>query len=177
MSSGKNGETKKYIFFLLKMAAAAALIAADRLICAAAEKGLKGREPVTVIKNIIGLRYAENTGAAWSFMSEHTEILSAVTLILLICGIIALFLDKIPGKILNTAAVMIIAGGTSNLIDRISKGYVVDYIETLFINFPIYNFADMLVTVGVFTVCAYLIYDMIREEKEKKRQEKENGEH
>ena len=54
---------------------------------------------------------------------------------------------------------------------------ILDYIETLFINFPIYNFADMLVTVGVFTVCAYLIYDMIREEKEKKRQEKENGEH
>lgn len=177
MSSGKNGKTKKYIFFLLKMAAAAVLVLIDWLIKKAAVNYLMGKQPVTVIKNVIGLRYAENTGAAWSFMSEHTEILSAVTLILILCGVAALFLGKIPGKILNTAAVMIIAGGTGNLIDRISQGYVVDYIETLFINFPIYNFADMLVTVGVFIVCAYLIYDMIKDEKLKKQQEKENGEH
>ena len=75
---------------------------------------------------------------------------------------------------MNVCAVFILAGGAGNLIDRFAQGYVVDYIKTLFIDFPVFNFADILVVVGVFVVCGYLIYDFIREEKQKKR-EKADG--
>ena len=101
--------------------------------------------------------------------SDSTMLLSVVTLILMICGVVAFFVMKTHNRIIDCCAVLIIAGGAGNLIDRFRMGYVVDYIKTLFIDFPVFNFADILVVVGCFSLCGYLIYDIIREEREKKK--------
>ena len=97
-----------------------------------------------------------------------------MTLLLLLGGVVFLLLGKVQGKLMNICAVLILAGGAGNLIDRFAQGYVVDYIKTLFIDFPVFNFADILVVVGCFTLMGYLIYDIIREEKQKKK-EKADG--
>jgi signal peptidase II len=61
-----------------------------------------------------------------------------------------------------------ISGGIGNIIDRIRLHYVVDYIEPLFVNFAVFNFADCLITVGAFALIFYLIYDLIKDTKKSK---------
>ena len=164
---------KRYIIFAVQIVAAAVLTFIDQILKKLAVEHLMGKEDIVLIRNFIGLSYAENTGAAFSAFSDSTMLLSVVTLVLLLGGIVFLLLGKIEGKILNICAVLILAGGAGNLIDRFAQGYVVDYIKTLFIDFPVFNFADILIVVGVFVVCGYLIYDIIREERQKK--EKADG--
>lgn len=167
-------KSKRYIVFSVQIASAAVLALVDQWFKKLAATHLMGKEDIVLIKNFIGLSYAENTGAAFSAFSDSTMLLSVITLFLLLGGVIFLFLGKIEGKILNTCAVLILAGGIGNLIDRFAQGYVVDYIKTLFIDFPVFNFADILVVVGCFVTCGYLIYDIIKEEKQKKK-EKADG--
>lgn len=165
---------KKYIIFAVQIISAAVLVVVDQLTKKLAVDNLMGKEDIILIKNFIGLSYAENTGAAFSMFSDSTMLLSVVTFLLILGGVVFMFLGKIEGKLMNICAVMILAGGTGNLIDRFAHGYVVDYIKTLFIDFPVFNFADILVVVGVFVVIGYLIYDIIKEEKQKKK-EKADG--
>ena len=165
---------KKYIIFAVQIISAAVLVFVDQLIKKLAVDNLMGKEDIILIKNFIGLSYAENTGAAFSMFSDSTMLLSVVTLLMILGGVVFMFFGKIEGKLMNICAVMILAGGTGNLIDRFSNGFVVDYIKTLFIDFPVFNFADILVVVGVFVVIGYLIYDIIKEEKQKKK-EKADG--
>ncbi len=156
------------------MVSAAVLVLVDQWIKRLAVDNLMGKEDVILLKNFLALSYAENTGAAFSAFSDSTMVLSVVTLLLLLGGVVFLLLGKVQGKVMNICAVLILAGGAGNLIDRFAQGYVVDYIKTLFIDFPVFNFADILVVVGCFTLMGYLIYDIIREEKLKKK-EKADG--
>ncbi len=160
---------KKYITLTAEMLVAAVLVLVDQWLKKFAVSNLAGKSDIILIKNFIGLSYAENTGAAFSMFSDSTMLLSVVTLILMICGVVAFFVMKTHNRIIDCCAVLIIAGGAGNLIDRFRMGYVVDYIKTLFIDFPVFNFADILVVVGCFSLCGYLIYDIIREEREKKK--------
>jgi len=156
------------------MVSAAVLVLVDQWIKRLAVDNLMGKEDVILLKNFLALSYAENTGAAFSAFSDSTMVLSVVTLLLLLGGVVFLLLGKVQGKLMNICAVLILAGGAGNLIDRFAQGYVVDYIKTLFIDFPVFNFADILVVVGCFTLMGYLVYDIIREEKQKKK-EKADG--
>ena len=54
---------------------------------------------------------------------------------------------------------LIVAGGIGNLIDRIFRGFVVDMIEVTFINYPVFNFADICVVIGAILFCAYVLFD------------------
>lgn len=171
----KKKTKKQYIVFVLQIAAAAVLALCDQLIKKAVTEKIPTGTHIDVIKGFIGLTYTRNTGAAFSIFSDSTLALSIVTLILLIALVVYLLLSGIESRVFNIAAAMILGGGTGNLIDRFAKGYVVDYIETLFIDFPIFNFADILVTVGVVIVCVYLIYDIVRDEKKKKQSGNEDG--
>jgi signal peptidase II len=68
-----------------------------------------------------------------------------------------------------------LAGGLGNLIDRIFRGIVVDYIEPLFMNFAVFNFADCLITVGAVVLVIYLLYDIICDSKKNNKRKKHNG--
>lgn len=165
---------KRYFVFTIQMISAAVLVGIDQWIKNLAVNHLMGKEDITLIKNFLGLSYAENTGAAFSMLSDSTMLLSVITLIIITGGVVLMFFMKTRNKIIDACATLILAGGVGNLIDRFAQGYVVDYIKTLFIDFPVFNFADILVVVGCFTLMGYLIYDIIREEKQKKK-EKADG--
>ena len=83
----------------------------------------------------------------------------------LLAGIILIAMKKIKSKFCLVCAVMIISGGLGNLIDRVLKGYVVDFIDLQFMNFAVFNFADILVTVGAFALMFYVIADIFRDRK------------
>ena len=66
------------------------------------------------------------------------------------------------------------AGGIGNLIDRISLGYVIDYIDVRIINFAIFNVADMCITIGAFLLClAVFIADKYEKKKAMEKKQKE----
>ena len=100
--------------------------------------------------------------------------------ILLIATIIFLVKNKDKSKIVNVCLVLMISGGLGNIIDRIRLKYVVDFIEPLFVDFAVFNFADCLITVGAFALVIYLIIDIIKDGKKHKATvnnttEKSNG--
>lgn len=171
----KKENGKKILIFLGQLAVMALLIGIDQLTKYAAEQKLIGERRV-LVKNFIALTYVQNTGAAFGSFSGNTFVLSGVTGAVIIAGLVVLALGKVKGKIPCMCAVMILAGGVGNLIDRIANNYVIDFIETLFIDFPVFNFADILVTCGVFIAIIYMIYDSVKEYKEKKNAGSDTGE-
>lgn len=105
--------------------------------------------PVDIIPGFIGLNYVHNYGAGFSILSGKVDfliIITAVTLMAIAFGIAA---KKFDNNIDEFGFVLILAGGIGNLIDRVVNGYVVDYLEFLFIEFPVFNFADILICTGV----------------------------
>lgn len=147
------------------------LIAIDQIIKFIVLKHLEPIGSITVIDKVLSLTYVENTGAAFGSFSGYTRVLSVFTALVLIVGLIYLLSGKINSKIVYWGLTVIIAGGAANLIDRVGRHFVIDYIDPLFIKFAVFNFADILVTVGAFIVIIYLIYDIIKDSKNGKAKE------
>lgn len=133
------------------------LVAADQGFKFLAVEYLKGNGAVTVIPGIIGLRYAENTGAAFSILSGKVDFLILITAVALVVLLLLILMKKIDTKFEEFCYLLIFSGGVGNLIDRVLQGKVVDYLEFLFIDFPIFNFADILVCCGVGLFAVYTV--------------------
>ena len=160
---------------LICCACIAAIAAVDQLIkIAVLGSSLVSGEVSTVINGFLQWRYVENTGAAFSLFTGKTVLLSVFTAAVLLVGFYLIIAKKIKSRVMLASVVMLMGGGLGNLIDRIFRGFVVDYIEVLFIDFPVFNFADCFVTVGEFILIGYLVYDIIRDYK--KAGQKADGE-
>lgn len=153
---------------VLAAAAMTALVAVDRLLKAAAESALKGRTDYPRLDGFAALHYTENTGAAFSILSGRTKLLALLTGLVLLAGVVVLMSGKIKNGLLFAALTLIISGGLGNLYDRVLVGYVVDYIEVLFVRFAVFNFADCLITVGAALMIVYVVTDMANEAKKKR---------
>ncbi len=160
---------------IVSLVSIALLTGVDQLIKYFVELNLKPVSQVSFIDGFIRWDYVQNTGAAFGSFSNSTTLLSIVTGIVILAGIIAIIIKKIKNKFLLTSTVMIISGGIGNFLDRIFRGYVVDYICTEFIDFPVFNFADMLVCCGCGLLIGYLIFDMYKDYKLKKVKDDNNG--
>ena len=133
------------------------IIAADRISKIFAEK-LMGEAAKNVITGVISFSYTENTGAAFSILSGMTWLLSAISVIFCV-GVIVYWMVKKPvSKLLCTSLAMIFAGALANAADRIFYGYVIDFIKLDFINFPIFNIADIAITIGAVLLMIYVIF-------------------
>lgn len=159
---------------IISMVAIAVLTAVDQLIKFFVERDLQPVGEKSFIDGFIGWEYVRNTGAAFGSFSNNTQLLSVFTGIVIVVGIVVLLSGRIKSKFCQVCAVLIIAGGLGNLIDRLLLGYVIDYIEVQFVNFAVFNFADILVTCGSFMLMGYMIYDIFRERKPAKAGDK-NG--
>ena len=137
------------------------LIFADYLIDFAVVKHLQPVSVKKLIPGVIRLRYTQNTGMAFSIMSDKPAVLSCITACMILAGLIWLFFTKSNDPVYRIAAPCIIAGGAANLIDRLVYGFVIDYIEPEFVNFAVFNFPDILVTCGCFAIAIRLIWLMI----------------
>ena len=157
---------------LISLSAIAVLTAADQIIKYFVLLYLKPVGSVSVINGFLEWNYVENTGAAFGSFSGNTTLLSVITAVIILAGIAAILLKKIKNKYLLVTATIIIAGGLGNLIDRIFRGYVVDFIKVLFIDFPVFNFADILVTCGSFMLIIYLIIDIYKDSRKKRKGDK-----
>ncbi len=150
------------------------LAAIDQLIKYAVLENLKPVGSVKVIDGFLAWTYAENTGAAFSIFTGNTQFLSVFTAVALLCGIGYLVFSKTHHIIYDICIPLLIAGGLGNLIDRIALGFVVDYIQVLFVDFPVFNFADCLVTCSAITLIIYLLYDLVADMKRQKTSKAES---
>lgn len=108
--------------------------------------------------DIIGLRYVENRGAAFSSFEGARWFLIILTIILLVALTVWIIKEKNKSPFMVYSAVAVIAGGLGNLIDRIRLGYVIDYIEVRLFQFAIFNFADICVVLGAICLVIYICF-------------------
>jgi signal peptidase II len=158
------------MFQFLSVVGIAILVGIDQLTKYIAVTTVKVNGPEGFLFGLFQFRYVENTGAAFSSFSNNRSVLILASGLLLLGVLIVLLTKKIDSKFVNFALVLVAAGGAGNMIDRIANGYVVDFIEPLFIDFAVFNFADCCITVGAFLLIGYEIYDVIREKKAMKAQ-------
>ena len=163
------------MFQLVSTIIAVVLVAVDQIIKNwAAETLVKG--DIAIIENVLYLKYTENTGVAFSMFSDNRWILVGATSVMLI-AVLAFFLSgKITDKIELFSLSLLLSGGVGNLIDRISLGYVIDYIDVRIINFAIFNLADICICVGAFLLCVAVYFSDKKEKEEKLAKENEFNE-
>ena len=109
------------------------------------------------IPHIMELTYTQNTGAAFSFFSGMTWLLTVISLVVSIALAVMLWKRYFPGKMGNLALTLILAGAVGNLIDRLFLGFVTDMFATTFINFAVFNIADICVCCGGALLGAYVV--------------------
>lgn len=101
-----------------------------------------------LIPGIIELTNLRNSGAAWSIFEGQQTFFTVITIIAII--VVGYFIWQYRKNVPMLIGLSLIMAGTiGNFIDRLRQGYVVDMFETTFINFPIFNIADMCLTIGV----------------------------
>lgn len=139
---------KKHILLIIL------LIAIDQII-----KYFVVLNNTNVSLNLIEINYTENTGMAYGIFN-NSLMLIILSNIAIIAAILAyLVLRKNKSNLTINGMALILAGGISNLIDRIMRGFVIDYIDiNNIINFPVFNISDICITIGViFLVFAIMI--------------------
>lgn len=116
------------------------------------------QKPIFLLSGI-SLRYDQNTGIAWSIPLPHSIllILNLVLIVILPFFIVHYFDLRLPKSQIIMS--MIMAGALGNLIDRLFRGYVIDYISVG--SFPVFNLADSLLTISIFLILVF--YDKIIE--------------
>lgn len=157
----------------ISLAVIALLTVADQVIKYFIVSDLKPVGEMILIPGVLRLTYVENDGAMMGMLGGKASAMTVVTVVVLIALVAVLLSKKVKFGLVYCCFVAIIAGGIGNLIDRFRLGYVIDYIDVLFVKFYVFNFADCLVTVGAFLIIGYELYEIIREGRAKK--EKQNG--
>ena len=136
----------------------AALLGADQLIKYWTVEHLALGESAAFWPGVMRLTRVHNYGAAWSSFSGQTAALAVVT-VLLMAAVAYLLVRRIVRHPLGViAGLMILAGGVGNLIDRLFRGYVVDMFHVLFMEFAVFNVADICVVVGGFAAVIYYLF-------------------
>lgn len=144
---------------ILSMIALCSLLLADQYTKQLAISHLKGQKPFVIISRVLEFSYLENTGAAFSsFAGKQTLLICLTTVVTLL--LLWKYLTLPGGKRfvpMRLCMLLIISGAVGNLIDRVSRNYVVDFIYFVPIDFPKFNVADIYITVGV-AVLAFLLF-------------------
>lgn len=107
---------------------------------------------------LIDFTYVQNRGAAFSILSGKINFLAIISIVFCIGLIIYVIVKKPKHKLLCISLAMLFSGALGNAIDRLFYGFVVDFIETTFVNFAVFNIADIAITVGAFLLAIYLIF-------------------
>ena len=157
MRRGKLREA--FMAYILMAVFAALILIADQVskFLTVAKIPLYGK--VDFLPGIVSLTYVQNDGAAFS-MLEGQQWLFAVVFAVFAAFIIWEFSKKrLPFTTFERFCIVaVFAGGLGNMIDRLRLGYVVDMIATDFMNFPVFNVADIFITCGCILLMLHLIF-------------------
>ena len=138
------------------LAVAAGLVVIDQVIKYFIVQGLAPNGSVSVINGLFSLTYVENRGVAFGMFQNHVWVFTIITGVFIGAFIWLIVSKKFAGKLFWTSAALMIGGGIGNLIDRIFRGFVVDYLSLSFFP-PVCNFADYCITAGAVLLVIMLL--------------------
>ena len=137
-----------------------AIIALDQFTKYLIRANFSVGETLPVVQDVFHLTYVRNRGAAFSIFQDNRILTVLVPVVaMILCAVILVYLMRKKEKLLSVAVALIMAGGIGNLTDRISNGYVTDFID--FRVFPVFNVADIAVTCGcaLAVICVVFLDD------------------
>lgn len=137
------------------------LIGLDQFTKYTAKNFLEGKNPIELLPGIFELQYLENRGAAFGILQDKGIFLIILTIFVTLL-LIYIFI-KIPSEKkyvpLHFIGILLISGALGNMIDRLWRGYVIDFFYFKWIDFPIFNVADCYVTISAcLLIFLYLFY-------------------
>ncbi len=152
---------KKKIFLIIDFLMILLLVFLDQFTKYLAVEHLEDKPAIKLIDGVLELNFLKNRGAAFGLLQNQKVFFILIAVIILF--IIAYVLFRMPEEkkynIMHVLLVLIASGAAGNMIDRIRQDYVVDFIYFVIINFPIFNVADIYVTVSTFLfVILFLFY-------------------
>ncbi len=131
------------------------LIVIDQMTKLMAIHGLMNQQPFVILDGIFELHYLENRGAAFGILQGKKAFFIIFT-ILVLAFIAYIYLKRIPDekkfRLLDGICILFFAGALGNFIDRVFRNYVVDFFYFKLIDFPVFNVADIYVTVAAFAM-------------------------
>lgn len=158
----KNSKNRVYkINILIFTLISIFLVILDQAIKLLIEKKINLFESFVLIPNILKITYLKNYGAAFGIFLNMRLFLILITTSILVLSIYIILKFRISRSYYLLAFSMLISGGIGNLIDRVFKGYVIDYCNLIFWpfkNFAIFNLADFLTTVGCFMLFFKILF-------------------
>ncbi len=170
-------KNKKYLSPILAGTIFVAILLLDLLTKEFIIKGLIPNvgDAVDVIPKFINFVYVKNTGAAWGMLAGRPIFLIVISLLVLglLLAYYILRIKKLGGKtsvLFGISVGLIVGGCLGNMIDRIFLGYVRDFIDFQFMNFPVFNFADLALTIGTIIMLVYFLFFFSKEEEKLKKQ-------
>ena len=152
---------RKKLFWLFDVIMVALLVALDQFTKYLAVIHLENKPAIKLIDGVLELHFLQNRGAAFGMLQNQKVffILVAVLILFIIGYVLFRMPDDKKYNIMHVLLVMIASGAAGNMIDRVRHDYVVDFIYFALINFPIFNVADIYVTVSTFLfVILFLFY-------------------
>lgn len=153
------------MLYILFLALGAAGLALDQWLKAYVTANIPLGQAQSLLPGAVELRTVHNYGAAWSSFSGSRWLLVAVTSIIVIFVTVLLVRRVVRHPLGVAACCMVISGGLGNIIDRVRLGYVVDMFNLLFMNYPVFNVADILVVCGAVLGCIYYLWFYERYDK------------
>lgn len=128
-------------------------------------------ESVDVIPGIFRFTYIQNRGAAFGSMADNRWLFMVLSTVAIVAILVYLFWKRPSNKLVLASITLIVSGGIGNMIDRISLGYVIDFLD--FCAFPnlwmwVFNVADAFVCIGAGLLALWMILDTVREYKAEK---------
>ena len=167
----------KGLSLILGLLSTAALIFLDQWTKVLAVRHLAGQADRVLIPGILNLHYLENRGAAFGILQNKQTLFIIITSLFLLIPAVCYVLLPMTRRMLplRLIALGILAGGIGNLIDRVRQGFVVDFLETVFMDFPVFNVADIYVTVSFFLLIVLILFKYKEDDFEflsRKRKEK-----
>ena len=142
------------LYFVL----AAVLVAVDQLVKYLISANIPLGGSVPFLPYIMDLTYVQNTGCAFSLLEEHTWLLTVVSAVMSVVLGIAIAKNYFKHPLGKVTLSLLLAGAVGNLIDRAVYGYVIDMFRTLFMEFAVFNVADICVVVGGIAAAAYYMF-------------------
>ena len=118
----------------------------------------------TFLPGLFDLTYIRNTGAAFSILRSQTWLLTVLSGVAVVVLLVLLLRRAIPSKLGMLSLSLLLAGAAGNFIDRLAFGYVTDMFQTTFMNFPVFNVADIGVVIGGF----FLVLAVLTAKEEEK---------
>ena len=145
--------------FLLFALFAAGIVAADQITKFLTVANIALREDKPFIPNFLSLTYEQNRGAAFSSFEGMQWLFALIFIVFTVLILWEYFKKSMPFSTFDRWCIAAIyGGGLGNMIDRMRMGYVVDMIQTDFMDFPVFNVADCFITCGCFALMVSLIF-------------------